>query len=64
MCNRLLSEWKNPVSGFVSAVGLFYNATGDEQCFDIWTTDIRFCGNPNYYRNQSKELVAWDYQVK
>ncbi|KAG8196150.1 hypothetical protein JTE90_007882 [Oedothorax gibbosus] len=58
MCNRLQSAVR-PSDGLYAASALFYNATQDLPCFDIYNEYV-YCSDPTGC-GLGNDAIAWDY---
>lgn len=61
MCQKFDSE-SVPAAGLKSACGIYYNATEDSPCFDIYN-EYLYCADPTGC-GLGPDAKAWDYQVK
>lgn len=60
MCAKLAAG-DSPASGLRNAVGLYYNSTGNSECFDIYQ-EYLYCADPTGC-GLGSDSKAWDYQA-
>lgn len=60
ICKRI-EENSDPSSDLLSACDLYYNASGNSECFDIYEEYI-YCADPTGCTT-GPVSTAWDYQV-